>query len=83
MSVTVSESLEDSIILSADNPAHAADVRKTIERSTYREGSGRAIVDGTYSSAPAIHSAAAKVILGTLDVEFYGTLGVNTVWQKR
>lgn len=79
--VTVTQALEASAVLDANNEAHEADVNQVIASSTVRDGS-TAIVDGSQLQAPAVHSAAAKVLLNSLDVEFVKTMGSHTVWHK-
>lgn len=78
--VTLTEALEDSITLDATNSAHADDVAEVISRSILFDG-WLAFVDGSKVTAPAVHSAAAKVMLDTLDVEFSHMSGMNSVWK--
>ena len=78
--VTILEALEDSAVLHADNPAHVDLVTRVISYSAAR--TDRVIVDGNYTPSPAAHSAAAKVILNTLDVDFVGITGNHTIWKR-
>ena len=72
MAVTILDALHASAVLDESNPAHAADVAEVMSRSALR--GDVAIIDGSLSG-PAIASAAAKVLLDTLEVEFSHLLG--------
>ena len=80
MSVTILDSLRASAVLDESNPAHAADVAEVMSRSALR--GDLAIVDGSLIGGPAIASAAAKVLLDTLEVEFSHLLGSHSVWRR-
>ena len=80
MSVTILDALHASAVLDESNAAHAADVAGVMSRSVLR--GDLAIVDGSLISGPAIASAAAKVMLDTLEVEFSHLLGPHSVWRR-
>ncbi len=76
----IREALADSIVLDENNPAHADDVAQVIKDSSVR--GDLAIVNGLGISAPAVHSAAAKVMLDSFDVEFVKMQGAHSVWRR-
>lgn len=80
MTFTVIDALNDSVVLHAENEAHVADVQTVISRSVLR--GEVAIIDSTFSDSPALHSTAAKVMLGTSGVEFSHLIGNHSVWRR-
>lgn len=77
--ITVRDALAASIVLDADNAAHAEDVRRVMSRSAHR--GDVVIVDGSQGDGPAVASTVAKVMLDTLDVEFVRSVGDHSVWR--
>lgn len=80
MSVTVEAALTHSITLDAGNTGHAYIVDRIIGRSVTR--GDIAIVDGSLSTAPDTHKAVARVMLGTMEVDFIGLTGDHSRWKR-
>lgn len=80
MSVTVEAALEQSLTLDASNTGHAYIVDRIIDRSAIR--GDIAIVDGSLSTAPDTHKVVARVMLGTMGVDFVGLTGNHSRWTR-
>ncbi|AXC36114.1 hypothetical protein SEA_LYELL_7 [Microbacterium phage Lyell] len=80
MTITVEHALSASLTLDADNSGHADIVDRIMERSAMR--GDIAIVDGSLSPAPDTHKAVARVMLGTMEVDFVGLTGNHSRWTR-